>query len=486
MKAKLSQRTLYVLSAFIVAAVTASVMSLLYAWHIRRQLDNTISRNIEEMLSVVEVDTSLLRQRGYIAAYLISRGETGWLQELDKIEPLFRRALDRVSAASEDGGERAALARVAEAFGRYDEHRDKVVKLFNDGRFEDAAQLYLRDLNELYYQAAALCDQLVSDGALDIRHDLQHSRDQLRLFTWLVASGILLTALLGIALLWLLFSRLFSPLRRMAQEVRSLPAADTAPGDAVSADDIDLLASYLKVLTLEVSHARSSLEEQKQQLSHSEQLAAVGKTVAHIAHEIRNRLTSIGGFARLIESDTDVPQQARNDAAVISQEAAKLERLVGQITTFSKSFSLQPGPASLRDILEGLLPKIAETAPVAIAVEISIDPATPLVLVDIELFELVVYNLVRNAVEAMGTSGSITICASPHDGGAVVSIRDTGPGIPEQIRNKIFEPFFSTKKKGSGLGLAICQKIIDEHGGSISVDSAPGQGTTFLITLPQA
>ena len=213
-------------------------------------------------------------------------------------------------------------------------------------------------------------------------------------------------------------------------------------------------------------------------------LAALGNTVAQVAHEIKNRLIVVGGFARSIEKKAGAVDMVQKKAVIIYQEVNKLEHMLKQITEFSKPMQLETEICSLNTLLEELLPKLSAAATQNIKLNTSLAPDLPPVSIDKELMEQVIINLVKNAMEAMGKEGNVYINTSTQDRGITLIIRDEGPGMTKDIQARIFEPFFTTKREGTGLGLAISRKIILDHGGELHCDSFPGKGTVFTITLP--
>ncbi|HHN46548.1 MAG TPA: hypothetical protein ENN09_03825 [Planctomycetes bacterium] len=486
MQRTLSRQAVLGLAGLVATAVAGAVIALVYVWYMKEQMDELVSKNVAEMQAAVELDLALMRQRGYVASFIIGNGDEKWIHELKRLEPHFRDALENTMAIMGNPGEKHAVRTVSDAFAKYNEKRYEVIGRFQRGDAAGARELYLGELNKLYRELTSLCDEMVHRSHEDMLEALARSAAAYRDITWIMAVGIAVMVMLGGGLLWLLLVGVFSPIRRMADEVREF-SANGADGSADGAkDEMDMLASYIRLLMSEVSETRTDMEKHKAEVAHSENLAAVGKTVAHIAHEIRNRLVVISGFAKLIEKQPENAEQVRRDAGVLCGEAEKLDRMVRQITDFSKPFRLEKKAVALGTFVEELALRIASQMPDGIAMEVSADKDTPAVSIDGEMIEQVVINLVRNAMEAMQGKGTIRICTSWSDGCAAVTVEDNGPGMPPEVSGRIFEPFFTTKKKGTGLGLAICRKIVLEHGGTMEVRTAPGQGTTFRVLLPTA
>ncbi len=237
-----------------------------------------------------------------------------------------------------------------------------------------------------------------------------------------------------------------------------------------------------------ISELKESLErEQKmrEQLVHSERLAAIGELAAKVAHDLRSPLVTIGGYARQLQRNPSDPERVRRNIQIIVDEVERLERQLRDLLDFAAPKKPRLKKVNLSELVSRLA-EIHRPSMEAAGVHLMVDfPPEPLfVMVDEIQMERVLLNLWRNAVEAMPEGGTLSVRLWREGDFVKISIRDTGVGIiPDELPN-IFKPFYTTKSAGSGLGLAICKKIVDEHGGQIEVESTVGKGTTFTITLP--
>ncbi len=228
-------------------------------------------------------------------------------------------------------------------------------------------------------------------------------------------------------------------------------------------------------------------QEMEDRVLQSERLAAVGNTVTHIAHEIKNPLLIIGGFARQLQKIPGLDDKAQKKLGIIAEEVSHLEEMVAEMREFIRRPTPQKRLGPLGAALDNVLELFRDTfAEKQIRVHRVEETPVPEVSFDPQQLHQVLINLLKNAMEAMPGGGEITITSRVKGPNAEISIADTGEGIPPEVAAKIFQPYFTTKEKGTGLGLAICQGIIHEHGGDIVVASAPGRGTTFTIRLPLA
>jgi signal transduction histidine kinase len=233
------------------------------------------------------------------------------------------------------------------------------------------------------------------------------------------------------------------------------------------------------------------LEHAQAEARRSERLAALGQLSAGLAHEIRNPLGVIKGSAEMLTQKLQASDElARELAGYISTEVNRLSALVTEFLDFARPLHAQPNPADLTALLDRVLQVVAArfTGKQPVRVEREYASNLPSVPLDESLCEQAFLNLVQNAYEAMEAGGTLRVEVQPviqeDREGVELRLSDTGPGVPEELREEIFNPFVTTKKTGVGLGLSIVSKIVDGHHGSIHVDNAPAGGAVFTIFFP--
>jgi signal transduction histidine kinase len=236
------------------------------------------------------------------------------------------------------------------------------------------------------------------------------------------------------------------------------------------------------------------LEQAQAEARRSERLAALGQLSAGLAHEIRNPLGVIKGSAEMLTQKLQASDElARELAGYISTEVNRLSALVTEFLDFARPLHAQPQPADLTALLDRVLHvvagRFAGKAGPDVRVETHYAGGLPLVPLDESLCEQAFLNLVQNAYEAMEERGGllrvdVQLAAKEGRDGVELRLADTGPGVPEELREEIFNPFVTTKKTGVGLGLSIVSKIVDGHGGSIHVENAPEGGAVFNLFFP--
>lgn len=246
-------------------------------------------------------------------------------------------------------------------------------------------------------------------------------------------------------------------------------------------------------IAADLTLANENLKKAQAEARRAERLAALGQLSAGLAHEIRNPLGVIKGSAEILNQKLSTSDTlAAELSGYIYSEVNRLSGLVSRFLDFARPSNLVLRRVEIPPLLEKALKSVSEQqATNTVRIKREYAPELPLVMADEQLCDQVFTNLISNAWEAMGEQGGeLIIRVQPKDYGAqhevVVEIEDSGPGIPAELREQIFNPFFTTKKSGVGLGLAIVTKIVDAHGGTVRVTSESGHGACFQVSLPQA
>lgn len=224
----------------------------------------------------------------------------------------------------------------------------------------------------------------------------------------------------------------------------------------------------------------------KKEIARSQHLASLGNLAAGVAHEIRNPLSSIKGFATHFRERFRNSPKDENTAGIMIQEVDRLDRVIGQLLDYARPLTMHLQEIQIQTIIQHAL-RMTETQArnKGISLQADLPPEIPAVGIDPDRMKQVFLNLFLNALGAMETGGVLTVTLKASANGRIrIEVRDTGVGIAPQNLDRIFDPYFTTKPSGAGLGLAIVQKIIDAHDAEIQIASTPGRGTTVTIVLP--
>jgi two-component system sensor histidine kinase HydH len=224
----------------------------------------------------------------------------------------------------------------------------------------------------------------------------------------------------------------------------------------------------------------------RREIERSRRLASVGRLAAGVAHEIRNPLSSIKGFATYFKERYQDSPQDQKTADIMISEVDRLNRVVGQLLEFSRPVPVSPKPTSLKNLVADSVRLIEhQAAEKDITVNTLISAKINEAIVDPDRLNQVLLNLYLNAIESMEPGGKLDVkLAEKEDNRIEIKVSDTGCGIAGKDLPRIFDPYFTTKSTGTGLGLAIAHNIMEAMGGQIGVQSRPGQGTVFNLTIP--
>jgi len=218
----------------------------------------------------------------------------------------------------------------------------------------------------------------------------------------------------------------------------------------------------------------------------AESLAAMGKSLAAVAHDMKTPLVVIGGFARLLQKKFNNDDPDREKADTIIRATERLEKMMHNILDFSKPLALQLSHGYLNETVRNSLSIVAKTAQKKeITIESLLSPNLPAIAFDAMRMEQVIINLTLNAVQASPERGKVSIRTSLVEKNLAIDVADCGSGISLDHRAKVFDPFFTTKKEGTGLGLAIVKKIVEAHRGSLEISDNVSKGTIIRVILPK-
>lgn len=230
------------------------------------------------------------------------------------------------------------------------------------------------------------------------------------------------------------------------------------------------------------------VEEKTKLLKDSERLAAIGQTAGMVGHDIRNPLQSIIGEVYLADSelaslpDSEEKANIKESLEMIKQNTEYINKVVLDLQDFAKPLSPCDEETNIEQLIKELLTK--NGLPKNIQTEIHIENDARIVRADSAYMKRILGNLVSNAVQAMPNGGTLIFNAKHENGSVTIKVEDTGVGISEEARDKLFTPLFTTKSKGQGFGLAVVKRLTEALGGTVTFESEEGKGTKFIVRLP--
>lgn len=471
----------------------------LYATDILRQVNlrqQVSALSLSEQLSGLEADALAARQDPKRRKDFLNRQHavSTALAQLRASEPLEagRDTITRMDTEAREQGE--DLLGLLES--RPGEGAQRVAEA---ARHRQAAQESARELFNLHSRDA--------DLGVSAMRSLARTATTASLFV--IPAGALLGLLLG----WVLLRQVLGPIRQLAlgaaingqmheagntattatqaAETEGQPAGPANVPAVRQSDEVRAVGELVAGLLRDVDETQALLKESREHLMQAEKLALVGQLAAGVAHSVRNPLTSVKMRLFSLERGLDLSPAQREDFEVISEEIRHLDTIVRNFLEFSRTPKpkLQHiSPSDIVDMTLVLLKHRLETY--GVDVRVVRDQPLPAIDADAEQLKEVLVNLILNACDAMGENGDIEIAEEtgfmePLGRVIILRLTDSGPGIPPDVAEKIFQPFFSTKEEGTGLGLAIAKRILEEHGGYIHLRPYErGQGASFVIVLP--
>ena len=436
----------------------------------------TVSRKLAVVELADNLNWMILEIRRYEKNYLLYQKR----EDLDENRRYVAQALDLVQTIEQRAWNlrsQPGLTALQDAVRVY---RDRMEEIADADALEDNHQrsaALMNDVRELGQRMLDLAEQEVAFERSMIRHILETLRLQL-MAVFAVALA------LGVVLPFLAFRKFFKLLHLLRRTTEHIAGGrfEKIPVEASEIEMRQLMEAF--------NHMVEELERHEAQMIQAQKLSSLGTMAAGVAHQLNNPLNNIWTSCQIAIDELDAcdPPFMRKMLDNIDQETARARDIVKGLLEFSRTKVFSMRWIELAVIAKRALTLIAAQVPAEVEIHTDIPPQLK-VQVDVQRFQEVLLNLLLNAVQAIGSRpGRITLKAAADEATrqAVITVQDTGPGIPADIRGRIFDPFFTTKgdNQGTGLGLAVAYGIIKQHRGSIAVESEPGEGCTFVIRLP--
>jgi signal transduction histidine kinase len=329
-------------------------------------------------------------------------------------------------------------------------------------------------------------------GVLNVNYSLSETQKRMLEATKLFfISTAAIIAFLSVTISLVLLKFVRKPLKLLVNNMAKVEEGDlTVRMNYTGKDEVGQLAYSFDSMVDRLDIAKKELEHLHfQQMERADRLASVGEMAAGIAHEIKNPLTGISAAVSIIKEDFASSDPRHDILSEVLDQVKRLDKTVNDMLFFGKPSPPEFIYADINAILNKTLIFASQyKGGKHIEKKLDIAEDLPYVYVDPKQMQQVFLNLILNAFQAMPGGGELTLVTEKllYEGNCIVriSIADTGEGIPAQVLEKLFTPFFTTKAQGTGLGLAICHKIVSEHSGTLNVSSECGKGTKFIIDLP--
>lgn len=479
-KLRLGLRTRFFLYSNTVIAVTMTLVTVIAMVHERRSQEDAINsrgRSVVEAMAIPITDALLYEELGLVA-------ESGLIENhISEILARNRDSMRYVVVTDQAGRVTHATdwERLGQVFPRRagsDGGNDRAVTEVIDG--PDGGRLlevrHRLGISTRYW------------GTLVVGFSLDSVEGQVRRLARRAAFVAVVLMLFNSILTALYVETLIRPILNLNRTMKWAGRGDLsvrAPFE--SSDEVGELAGAFNRMMDELEAARDREKVQRAQLAHTEKMAAVGTLAAGVAHEVNNPLSGVLACIENLRDDPDDQEMRERYLELIEDGLKRIERTVTNLLNFARQREMRPEPTSLNHNLHHVVELVGyQLRKAGVEVRLDLDPQEALVRADHFQMEQLFLNLMLNAMQAMPEGGELRLRTRTRGGEVIAEVEDTGTGIPEEIRDRIFDPFFTTRDvgEGTGLGLAVSDSITRAHGGTLTVRSRLGKGTTFRITLP--
>lgn len=476
----LRSRLFILIVLLVLINIAGSIGSIIYIYHAQKMYFDILDQEIVAFKAAQALETELILQKGLVTYFFLTK-DPKWLDELNSHDIKFRAWLSKARDITRINPGRQLLNEIESRYIRYGIDRAQVISLYKKGQEDEGLKQHWAVRN-MFFTIHDLAEQFKTEHEKRIRklrHKFRYSTDILQFLAWGAMPCVILISMI---LLFILKRKILGPIRDLLtqQENGKMRITDEVKAIQVRVDD----------LLTNIGKARAQLTESQEHLIQSEKLAMVGKLAAGVAHSVRNPLTSLKMRLFTLEKSLNMTETQREDLGVISEEIRHIDKILRNFLEYARPPKLElqmDSPSETVDTALQLLQHRAELN--RTNVHLHRVQKLPGIPIDKDQLKEVMVNLLVNAMEAMGEDGDIYIHEHVGNGSTcgnavLISFRDTGPGIPEERFEDIFQPFYSSKEEGSGLGLSIAKRIINEHGGDIRVRSEAARGAVFTIELP--
>ena len=474
----LKTRLVTILTVLVLLTLCGGLVMIWYTYRIESLLDAITEKHLASYEIAESLESALVNQKGFVSYYIID-GDPDWLRQLEEYRRIFKTRMDDAHRLAEnDPRQLETLSRIETEYQGYISQKDRVIELYKAGLVSEGKALH-KSVRSSFFTILGLCNAFKTRHMEQIAKTRRDFQTQARTLRFLAGSAIATSFFVAAALIFLLIKQVFGPVHRLALE------AGRKQSQRRNESDIAVLLNGVKDLIHDVDSTRLELEKSRETLLQSEKLAMVGKLAAGMAHSIRNPFTSVKMRLFSLGSSLELTDTQQDDLSVISDEIRHIDTIVQNFLEFSRPPRLQFQPVSPSQVVDQVLQLLSHRLK-SYDVDVTIvrKESLPEIKADPEQLKEVLVNLIINACEAMGQNGSIEIRERKDDERVFIDIKDNGPGIPENLKEKVFQPFFTTKEDGTGLGLSIANRIIEEHRGRLSVSPDKIGGAVFTITLP--
>lgn len=461
--------------------------SITMLWY-SHQMDETLTTMVRKELVLYKVvrdmEIALANQKGFLTYYLVD-GNGKWLEQLGLYRQVFTQSIDRAYLLRLDEYQKDRIDDIVKSYRSYTKTKDIAIENYRSKNPETlgAISKIHEKQRDAFFGLLEMCRTFSQEQWQLVEEIKTTAQKRSRHLRYIAYGAISLFTILCGLFFFVLYRQILLPIRGLAIETGSSPQES-------SRDEVVSLSRGLKGMMRDFDATHDELTRSRKHLLQAERMAMVGELAAGVAHTIRNPFTSIKMRMFSLSRSLDLTEVQHEDLKVISDEIARIDKIVQNFLEFARPPKLQLEEWRSSELIQSVI-SLLDYRLREYDAELRFTKRNdlPEIYLDGDRIKEALVNLITNSCEAMPDGGTISIeekvVREPDIGDClVITVSDNGPGIPETIRHKVTNPFFTTKEQGTGLGLSIVNRIVKEHKGKLQISSTEGEGAFFSIHIP--
>jgi signal transduction histidine kinase/predicted transcriptional regulator len=478
------------------ALVTTSVLlaggyfMISYIYKIQEENNRLIEENVQNARVAKELKLSLYSIRAASLTYLFDRSPER-IADLQQKQNEFLNLLEKSKETTKSTEANLLFQRISALFSNYQQTLKNALELHRMGRISQPNALIVHASNDLIKTIDENADNFIianENAQAELRVSILKNDYIIRKATMALGIG---GAVLGLILGWFIARIIINPIYKLVLKVRDAAGSEMVEHIRMSpGKELEELDEHINRLIRRINKAHEDLQKNRLLLEQSNKFAAIGKIAPALAHEIRNPLTSVKLLIYTMMQEEDLSREKLHDFEIISHEISRVEGFLQKFLKYARPAKPQIQSVEIEPVIQEVLYLMsAQLKQNNIQVMENYSTKGSFIQVDPDMIKQILMNLVLNAIESMGNKGEMSILTrikpdQKNKQFLELSISDSGPGIPQEIVDTLFDPFVKGKDQGIGLGLSISQRIAEQHQGWISAANNSGKGASFTIHLP--
>lgn len=478
------------------ALVTTSILlaggylMISYIYEIQEENNRLIEENVQNARVAKELKLSLYSIRAASLTYLFDRSPeriADLQQKQNEFLTLFEKSRESIKSDEAD----LLFQRISALFSNYQQTLKNALELHRMGRISQPNALIVHASNDLIKTIDENADNFIvanENAQAELRISIKKNDYIIRKATMALGIG---GAVLGLILGWFIARIIINPIYKLVLKVRDAAGSEMVEHIRMSpGKELEELDEHINRLIRRINKAHEDLQKNRLLLEQSNKFAAIGKIAPALAHEIRNPLTSVKLLIYTMMQEEDLGKEKLHDFEIISHEISRVEGFLQKFLKYARPAKPQIQSVEIEPVIQEVLYLMsAQLKQNNIQVMENYSTNGTFIQVDPDMIKQILMNLILNAIESMGNKGELNIQTrikpdQKNKQFMEISISDSGPGIPQEIVDTLFDPFVKGKDQGIGLGLSISQRIAEQHQGWISAANNSGKGASFTIHLP--